>query len=124
MTGRKSRSELIWAAAAAVVGLGACISDAPQLDSVTPTTAARGTNIVLTGVRLCQQAGVGANGMCASAPAGTVDFSVDAPVQGAVQTWTDASIIVTVPSSAAVGANQVYVTSSGKSSNALDMTIQ
>jgi hypothetical protein len=112
------------AAAIAALGLGACISDAPELDTVTPTTAARGTIIQLVGQRFCQQAGVNANGTCAGSIAGEVDFNVDAPVQGGVQAWTDTLISVTVPASASVGSNEVYITASGKSSNALDMTIQ
>ena len=123
MIGKKFLSELTLAGAIAA-GLGACISDAPELDSVSPTTAPRGTLIVLVGQRFCQQAGVNANGTCAGAVAGEVDFNVDAPVQGSVQSWTDTMIAVGVPTTATVGDNEVYITSSGKSSNALDMTIQ
>jgi hypothetical protein len=124
MIGKKFLSELTLVAAVAALGLGACISDAPELDVVSPTTAPRGTIIQLTGQRFCQQAGVNANGTCASNVAGEVDFNVDAPVQGVVQGWTDTLISVTVPGSASVGSNEVYITSSGKSSNALDITIQ
>jgi hypothetical protein len=105
--------------------LGACgVANAPHIDAVAPTTAARGATVTLTGSKFCQDAGVNADGTCAGAVPGTVDFSVDGPVQAEVTSWTDTTIVVTVPSRAPLGETEIYLTSSGKSSNALLIVIQ
>jgi uncharacterized protein (TIGR03437 family) len=126
-TGKRSRSERSAVAAlvltcAAV--LGGCISDAPHIDAVAPTTAARGTMVTLTGSRFCQGAGVGTDGACAGPIAGKVDFGVDGPVAGQVVSWTDTQVVVVVPQLAATGSSDVYMTSGGLSSNAVAIEVQ
>jgi len=124
-TGKRSRSEL--AAALVLTGaalLGGCISDAPHIDAVAPTTAARGTMITLTGVRFCQSAGVDADGNCAGPIAGKVDFGVDGPIEAQVVSWTDTQVVAVVPQLAATGSSDVYLTSAGLSSNAVSIEVQ
>ena len=120
-TGKKFRSELV--AIAAAVALGACVENAPHLDSVTPTTVSIGQTFTLVGSKLCQQAGTNADGTCMGNVPGEVDFSVDEPTPATVMSWTDTMIVATVPSRAMAGQTEVYVQSSGKASNALDVTV-
>jgi len=97
--------------------------NAPHLSSVSPTTVTHGQTVTLTGERLCQKAGVNTDGTCAGAIPGTVDFSVDGPVRADVTTWTDTQVVLTVPVHAPDGSTEIYLTSSGVSSNALDITV-
>ena len=80
--------------------------------------------VTLTGERFCQGAGVGSDGGCAGPIAGKVDFGVDGPVQGQVVSWTDTKVVVVVPSQAATGSSDVYLTSGGLSSNAVAIEVQ
>ncbi|HTJ47494.1 MAG TPA: IPT/TIG domain-containing protein [Kofleriaceae bacterium] len=120
-TGKKFRSEIV--ALGALIFVGACVGDAPELTDVQPRTMSIGQTITLTGSRLCQQAGVTADGKCMNAVAGEVDFSVDQPVGATVMSWSDTTIVAVVPTNAMSGKTQVYVQSSGKVSNSLDITV-
>jgi uncharacterized protein (TIGR03437 family) len=124
-TGKKSRSEARAAVALAIsIGLGACVDNPPHVDAVMPMTAAHGDQVTLTGERFCQSAGVNADGSCARPVSGEVDFSVDGPAPAMAISWTDTTIVVVVPERAPTGGTEVYVTSGGKSSNAVDITIK
>lgn len=123
-TGKKFRSELAAGALMLALAVGACVDNAPHLDSVTPTTVTAGQTFTLVGERFCQQAGVNADGTCTGAIPGEVDFSVDQPQPAPVTTWTDTMIVATVPARALTGSTEVYVQSSGKASNALDIVVQ
>ncbi len=124
-TGKKFRSERAALAALLTIGLGACgIADAPHLDSVTPTTVAIGQSFTLLGERFCQQAGVNTDGTCTMAVAGEVDLAVDEPTQCPIVSWTDTMVVVSVPAHPPSGDTTVFLTSSGTSSNALDIVVQ
>jgi len=126
-TGKRSRSDRLAAVALALTcaaGLAGCITNAPHIDSVSPTTAARGAMVTLTGVRFCQGAGVGSDGSCAGAVAGKVDFGVDGPVEAQIVSWTDTKVVAVVPQLAATGSTDVYLTSGGLSSNAVSIEVQ
>jgi hypothetical protein len=123
-TGKKFRSDRALAIAAGLV-LAACVDNAPHLDSVTPTTVSVGQQFTLVGERFCQQAGTNTDGTCMGAIPGEVDFSVDQPTPATmVTTWTDTMVIATVPTRAPSGQTEIYLTSSGKASNALNITVQ
>jgi uncharacterized protein (TIGR03437 family) len=111
-------------AALGAVLLTACISNGPQIDAVEPTTIARGGTITLTGVRFCQKAGVNSAGACAGPVTGTVDLDLDRAVRADVTSWTDTQVVVVVPMAAPTGATDVYLTSSGVSSNAVALVVQ
>ena len=112
-----------WLAAVATLAT-ACISNGPQIDVADPTTVARGATVTLTGVRFCQDAGVAADGSCAGPVTGTVDIDVDAPIRVETTAWSDTQIKATIPTLAALGTTDIYLTSSGRSSNAVEITIQ
>jgi hypothetical protein len=107
------------------LGAGACVDNAPHLDSVTPSTVSVGQQFTLIGERFCQQSGANTDGTCMGAIPGEVDFSVDDPTPATmVTTWTDTMVVATVPARAPSGATEIYMTSSGKASNALNITVQ
>ena len=123
-TGKKFRSEALIALAIGL-GAGACsVSDAPHLDTVSPSTMSIGQTFTLTGERFCQQAGVKPDGTCMNAVTGEVDFSVDQPTQAQIVSWTDTTVMAIVPMRAPSGSTEVYLQSSGKVSNALDVVVQ
>ncbi|MCE9577564.1 MAG: hypothetical protein K8W52_30725 [Deltaproteobacteria bacterium] len=110
--------------AALLVFTSACITNGPQIDAASPTTVARGATVTLTGLRFCQDAGVAADGSCAGPVTGTVDIDVDAPIRAETTAWSDTEIKATIPTMAALGSTDIYLTSSGRSSNAVEITIQ
>jgi hypothetical protein len=105
-----------WALALALAG---CADDGgPRLDAVTPTMAARGAMVTLTGRRLC-----GASADCATA-AGEVEIGLALPgVRALVVSYTDTSAQITIPAVTPVGATQLVVTVDERSSNDLDFVV-
>jgi hypothetical protein len=108
-----------------MLGIGACgDANAPHLDSVSPSTVAIGQNFTLHGERFCQQAGVNSDGTCMTAVSGEVDLAVDQPTQCPIVSWTDTTVVASVPPHPPTGSSEVFLTSSGESSNALDIVVQ
>ena len=113
----------IFAIIALPLAIAACASDGPTIDAASPMTIARGAPLALTGTRFCQGA-VTVDGACAGAITGTVDVGLSAPIRAEISAWRDAQVIVTIPAQAPTGRTDVYVTSAGRSSNAVEIVIE
>ncbi len=103
--------------------LAACIDDGPRIDAASPTTVARGASVTLTGTRFCQGP-VTADFACTGPVTGTVDLGLAAPVRAEIVAWRDAEVSATIPSVAPLGPTSIYLTSAGRSSNAVEITIE
>ncbi len=100
-------------ALAALAGCG--VDDGgPRLASATPSAAGHGAMVILSGSRLCGEAG-----NCDTA-AGQVQLGLSLPtVRATVLDYTDVSATIRIPDAAPVGRTELVVTVNEKSSNAL-----
>ncbi len=92
-----------------IFGLLSTSSTAPVISSLSPTSGLVGTSVTLTGSHFGTTQGTS-----------TVSFG---STSASVTTWSDTSIVVTVPSSLAQGAVKVTVTVAGKISNSQTFTV-
>jgi hypothetical protein len=112
------------ASLALAAGLGCDAAPGPTVDAVAPVAAARGADVVLTGAGFCGAGAITAARTCVDLPSGAVDVGLRAPiVRAPVRSWGAETIVVTVPTQAALGATAIYVTVDGRSSNAVDFEV-
>ena len=112
------------ASLALAAGLGGGAAPGPTVDAVAPVAAARGADIVLTGAGFCGAGAITAARTCVDLPSGAVDVGLRASiVRAPVRSWGAETIVVTVPTQAALGATAIYVTVDGRSSNAVDFEV-
>jgi hypothetical protein len=92
-----------------------CVDDGgPRLDTVTPTAAGRGVQVMLFGSRLC-----GADANCATA-GGRVQLGLNPPVVIAnVIEYSDTAAVIEIPLITDVGPTDIVVTVNEHASNAL-----
>lgn len=99
--------------------LAGCVDDGgPRLETVTPSMAARGSMVTITGRRLC-----GETGNCATA-GGEVQLGLDLPVVTAnVVEYSDTNAVIVIPQVAPVGPTELVVTVNERSSNTLGFEV-
>lgn len=113
--GRVSKAAGDLAIALGALSFIACSDDeGPRLEAATPAAAMRDARVELTGRRLC-----GEGAACATA-AGEIQIGIDPPmVRAVVESYSDTSAQIVIPSVAPIGATVLIVTVNERSSNAL-----
>ena len=113
------------AAAALALACGGGDGVGPVIDAVSPSTGQRGTPVTIAGDRFCGDGedAAGADGVCATPPAGLVNFVGTGVARAQVTSWRDEEIVVTVPATAEDGVVEIVVVLAGVSSNSADFDV-
>jgi hypothetical protein len=101
-----------------VLAAGCAANNGPELISASPASAGRGTEVELTGARLC-----GPKGDCTSA-AGQIQIGETLPaVQAQIVMYGDTAAQIAIPSIAPVGKTVLIATVNEVASNALPFEV-